>query len=170
MCRLGLDCDNCDVTWLTRYIYFICLMTASCRFLSGALRLQKTLDEEIAHYRQLSFAITTKKSYASELKSYLSFCNDVNRCPVPVTQTNLLRYAAFLARRLAPRSIPAYLNIIRVLHLEANIPNPLCANFVLDTLLKGINHDTTIYAKQTVRIIPDLLLKIRSLIDLSAPY
>jgi hypothetical protein len=46
----------------------------------------------------------------------------------------------------------------------------LCANFVLDTLLKGINRDKTIQIKQALPITPQLLLKIRSLLDLSAPY
>ena len=60
--------------------------------------------------------------------------------------------------------------LLRVLYLEANIPNPLCANFILDTLLKGINRDKTIQVKQSLGITPELLLKIRCLLDLSAQY
>ena len=118
------------------------------------------MDEEVAPYKQLAFAVATKKSYASQLKLYyLSFCNNVNCCPVPVVQANLLCYTAVLTRRLAPHSIPAFLNIFRVLHLEINIPNPLCANFVLDTLLKGINRDKIIQVKQSLAITPEITVK-----------
>ncbi len=132
--------------------------------------LQRSLDEEILRYRQLAFAVSTKKSYSSYLKSYLSFCNDMNYCPVPVTQSNLLRYTVFLARRLAPQSVPAYLNIIRLLHLESNMSNPLSNNFVLDTLLKGIRRHKGVLIKQALPMTPHILLQIKSLLDLSAPY
>ena len=54
--------------------------------------------------------------------------------------------------------------------LASNIQNPFCANFVLDTLLNGTNHDKTIQVKQALAITPELLLKIRGLLDLSASY
>lgn len=140
------------------------------QLLPGILMLQKSLDEEIAHYRQLSFAVSTRKSYSSQLKSYLSFCNDMGCSPVPVSQENLCRYTAFLARRLAPQSIPAYLNIIRLLHLESDRINPLTNNFVLDTLLKGIKRDKGVMVKQALPMTPQILLHIRNILDLSAPY
>jgi len=50
------------------------------------------------------------------------------------------------------------------------MPNPLCSNFVLDTLLRGIHRDKTIQVKQALPITPELPLKVRSLLDLSASY
>ncbi len=106
----------------------------------------------------MAFAISTKKAYSSHLKSYLSFCRkkkQKNYASVPVSQSTLLRYTAFLSRRLAPQSIPAYLNVIRLLHLEANMHNPLPNNFLLDTLLKGIRRDKCIIIKQALPMTPN---------------
>ena len=77
--------------------------------------MERQLDEDIVRYRQLALAVSTKNSYSSQLKSYMSFCNEMNYCPVPITQTTLLRYTVYLAMRLAPQSIPAYLNVIRLI-------------------------------------------------------
>ena len=115
MCRLGLDCDNFDVTWLTRFIFQMSNESIMSIFVKSSAVAKCIGWRNSSHYRQLTFVIATKKSYASQLKSYLSFCNDVSCCPVPVTQANLLRYAAFLTRRLAPQSIPDYLNMVKLL-------------------------------------------------------
>ena len=90
----------------------------------------------------------------------MSFCNEMNYCPVPITQTTLLRYTVYLATRLAPQSIPAYLNVIRLLHLDSNLPNPVENNFGLNMLLKGIKRDKGIVINQAL---PELLLSIKGL-------
>ena len=132
--------------------------------------MERQLDEDIVRYRQLALAVSTKKSYSSQLKSYMSFCNEMNYCPVPITQTTLLRYTVYLAMRLAPQSIPAYLNVIRLLHLDSNLSNPVENNFGLNMLLKGIKRDKGIVINQALPITPELLLSIKGLIDVSAPY
>lgn len=128
------------------------------------------MDEEVARYRQMALAVSTKKSYSSYLKSYMSFCIKMNYCPVPIDQNNLLRYTAYLAQRLSPQSIPAYLSVIRFLHLDSNMSNPVANNFGLDMLLKGIKRNKGVIIKQALPITPQLLLGIRNLLDLSAPY
>lgn len=132
--------------------------------------LEKELDDDIVRYRQQALAVSTKKSYTSQLKSYLLFCQLFNYCPVPVTQSALLRYTAYLAKRLSPQSLPAYLNIVRLLHLEGSLCNPLVNNFELDTLLKGIKREKGVTVSQALPITPQILLKLRCLLDLSAPY
>ena len=91
-------------------------MKESSPLIQAALRLQMLLDEEIAQYRQLAFSVATNK---------------LLRCPVSVTQVNLLRYTA-------------YLHIVRVPEVETNITNPVCAKFVIDILLKDRYHDKSI--------------------------
>lgn len=132
--------------------------------------MEKALDDEILHYRQLAFAVSTRKSYSSQLKSYLSFCQDMKYPPMPISQANLLRYTAHLARRLAPQSMPSYLNVVRLLHIESNRANPLKDNFHLETLLKGIKRDKGVTVKQALPMTPGILLQIKGLLDLSAPY
>lgn len=122
------------------------------------------------YYRQLSLSASTKRSYSSQLKSYLEFCENMGYDPVPVKGINLLRYTAFLSRRLAPQSVSAYLNVVRLLHLEANLPNPLVNNFPLDSLLKGIKKEKGVQVKQAFPVTPHALMAVSQCIDLSSPY
>ena len=50
------------------------------------------------------------------------------------------------------------------------IKNPLENNHHLSTLLKGIKRYKGVQVKQALPITPDILLQMRSVIDLSAPY
>ena len=85
--------------------------------------------------------------------------------PVPVTQTNLLRYTVYLARRLTVASIKKYLNVVRILHLEHGFPNPLKENWFLDTLLKGVSREKGLSVRRKLPISPDILLKIKLLLN-----
>ena len=87
--------------------------------------------------------------------------------PVPVSRMTLLRYVAFLARRLAPSSIRQYLNIIRILHLELGFQDPLKENWVLNTVLKGVARVKGLKVNRKLPITPEILLKIRANIHLN---
>ena len=139
-------------------------------FLGRHSGLEEELDRDVVYYRCQALSVATKKSYNTQLRSYLSFCKIMGYYSVTITTPNLLRYTAFLAKRLAPQSIPAYLNVIRLLHLENNFPNPLQENFVLDSLVKGIKRDKTIIIRQALPITPEILLLVRSALDLSSPF
>ena len=65
--------------------------------------------------------------------------------PVPATSQVISRYATFLARSLKFSSIKQYMNIIRLLHLEWDLPNPLCNNFVVQQTMRGNMTDITRY-------------------------
>ncbi|WAR07160.1 hypothetical protein MAR_017118, partial [Mya arenaria] len=57
---------------------------------------------------------------------------------IPASTQTLCRYAAFLSKSLKFNSIKQYLNIVRILHAEWNLPNPLSNNFILNCTLQGI--------------------------------
>ena len=130
-------------------------------------QLESALDLEVSYYRSCMLAESTKKSYNSQRKSYLKFCNDMGYRAVPVTQDTLNRYTAFLARRLSLSSIKKYLNIIRIMHLENGFPNPLRENWFLDSILKGVGRDKGMTVKRKLPITPEILLGIRNLLNLS---
>ena len=88
--------------------------------------------------------------------------------PVPVSQTTLGRYAAFLARRLSPNSIKKYLNIIRILHLELGFPDPLKENWLLNTVLKGVSRLKGLQVRRKLPISPAILLGIRLRLDFTS--
>jgi hypothetical protein len=98
-----------------------------------------TLMAEAQAFKRSSFALSTQKTYRSQLRSYLDFCLEYKCVPLPVSQETLVCYVAFLARRLLPRSIPNYLNVVRLLHLEAGLPNPLEKNFQVNLVKRGIS-------------------------------
>ena len=44
---------------------------------------------------------------------------------MPISQVNLARYIVFLASQLSYASMKQYLNIVRIIHLEGGLPNPV---------------------------------------------
>ena len=88
-----------------------------------------------------TYAVSTKSSYKTHLMTYLRFCLKFQLEPVPASTSTILSYTTFLARSLKPSSISNYLNIIRILHLDAGLPNPLLDNFALTNLKKGIQRE-----------------------------
>lgn len=129
------------------------------------------LDELVLQYRQNSYAQSTKKSYSSHLKAYNQFCNKYNISPLPLSSTNVSRYAAYLAgiKQLKPSSVPKYLNIIRILHKEAGFPNPLEENWFLQHVIRGIKRTHGDEVRQVHPVTPQMLLQIQSKLDLTTP-
>lgn len=118
-------------------------------------------------YRGQAFSANTKKTYHSHLRSYLSFCEMLQIVPVPISEINVAKYAAYLARRLKPSSVRQYLNIIRVLHLECKFPNPCSDSWYIKTTLKGIEKCKGTDVQRKTPITPELLLQIKRKLDLS---
>ena len=99
--------------------------------------------------------------YKSHMLAYLRFCIYYGHEPVPVDQSTLLTYTAFLARTLSPSSIKNYLNIIRILHLESGFDNPLAENFALNNLKRGIKRQKGTPPKQMLPFTCTMLQDIR---------
>ncbi len=136
---------------------------------SQADSLVKELDTAVKFYRLRALAETTKRSYRTHLLSYTTFCAQAKLTPAPADTRTLCRYAAYLARRLSYQSIPKYLNILRIMHLELGLPNPCLDNWALDTVLKGIKRDKGASPKRKLPITPRILLAMRSHLQLSRP-
>ena len=65
------------------------------------------------------------------------FCNLADITPVHLSQDFACRYIAFLSERLSYNSIKQYINVVRILHLEAGHVNHFLSCWHIDTLLKG---------------------------------
>ena len=128
------------------------------------MALPSELDAEVAEFRASTYADSTRKSYLSHRRKYMSFVNLLGVPPVPATSTTIARYAAFLARTMRPSSVRQYLNIIRLLHLESNYPNPLQDNWFVKTTLIGINRLLGVPAVRRTPVHPQLLLDISNLL------
>ena len=133
---------------------------------SDANALGRELKAEVSYYRSMNFAENTKKTYLTHLNSYLQFCDRLHILPVPASEENIAKYAAFLARRLKPSSVKQYLNIIRVLHLECGKDHPYKDSWVVKTTLNGIEKSKGCQIVKKNPIDPNVLLFIRSKLDL----
>jgi hypothetical protein len=86
---------------------------------------------------------------------------------VPATTDVICCYVAYLAKSLKFTSIKQYINIVRIMHLEWNLPNPLSNNYHVQSVLRGIRRDIGDRSKQKLPITPDILLKMLPHLDIS---
>ncbi|MES9882073.1 MAG: hypothetical protein ABW185_14455, partial [Sedimenticola sp.] len=114
--------------------------------------LAQSLDEDVTFYRGNTFAASTAKTYHTQLTCYLNFCSEMGIVPVPLAQINLGRYIAFLSRKLCFTSIRQYLNVVRLVHIEAGHQNPLADNWYATSVLKGVRRVKGTATKQKLPI------------------
>lgn len=127
------------------------------------------LDDLVVHFRGNTFAGSTKKTYLTYLKSYMKFCQLFNLPLIPASTTNIARYIAFLSNRLKYSSIANYLTVIKTLHLEANLPDPLNGHYV-DSVLKGARRVLGDGCQRKLPITPFILKGIFSTIDVNSSF
>lgn len=125
------------------------------------------LQREVEFYRAQCWAPSTRRAYGVHRRTYLAFCNSIGMPPVPATTNLLCMYAAFLARKLCFKSIKQYLNIVRILHLEWDLPSPLVDNFHLHSTLQGIKRHKGDATRRKAPMTPQMLLVLQSRLDLS---
>ena len=90
--------------------------------------------------------------------------------PVPLSQADLGHYVAFLSRRLCFTSVRQYLNIVRLMHLEAGLQNPLEKNWYVSSILKGVRRVKGDSSVQKLPITPDILKRIFLTLDLHSAF
>ena len=124
------------------------------------------LRSEANVFRGAAFATTTKRTYRSQANCYFKFCHDFLLVPLPATQETLVLYTAYLARCLSASSLPGYMNVVRLLHLEAGFKNPLVDNWELKSIQKGVSRLLGKPPKQkspiTVAILIDLFKTVKN--------
>ena len=101
--------------------------------------------------------------------AYLRFCVYFGFSPVPAERQTLILYTAFLARSLSPASIPGYLNVVRLMHCELGLLNPL-KDWELDLVRKGIQRKLGRPPKQKLAITPEILLQIYAQLDFNSSF
>ena len=70
----------------------------------------QVLKAEAKGFKSKAYALSTQKTYRSQIKKFLQFCIDYDCVPVPASQDTIVCYVAFLASSLNPSSIGGYLN------------------------------------------------------------
>jgi hypothetical protein len=120
-------------------------------------------------YKQSAFAVSSQKTYRCQLKCFLQFCMDYECMALPCTQETLICYTAFLAKKMLPGTVASYLNVVRILHVEAGFANPLDGNYELAMLKRGIKRVKGVPPVQKLPITLDILLKVHPSVDMSVP-
>ena len=133
----------------------------------GSAQVYKELIEEIAFFRNQTFAPSTKKTYSTHRDTYLRFCQSMNLPSVPASTHGICLYAAYLARTLKFSSIKQYLGIIGLMHKEFGLDNTLIGNWQLSSLLTGVKRVHGNAPKQKLPINFDILRGIHSQLDLT---
>jgi len=117
----------------------------------------------------MTFPESTKSTYRTHLRAYLSFCLAFGYSAVPASQQAVASYIALLSQSLKFQSIKQYLNIIRLLHLEAGFPNPLSDNWYLKSILTGVRRELGDSQTPKLPITPEILRSILKQLNLQAP-
>ena len=100
--------------------------------------------------------------YLYESNAFIPFVYIMASQPLPAAGSTLNRYAAFLARSLSASSIPAYLNAVRILHLEHGLTDPTKNNFHLANTLRGIKRAKGLTVSQKKPITLQILLALKN--------
>lgn len=126
---------------------------------------QTGLDQKVDQFLARTFAVSTNKTYACHRRRFVTFCESYGYIPVPVSSLTLCRYAAFLAQSLGYSSIVQYFNVIRIMHQEVGLPNPLMGDFRLTCVLRGIRREKGDSKQMKAPLTPLLLQLILSRLD-----
>ena len=130
-------------------------------------QLHQSLNSEVIAIMQQAYAPRTHSAYRTHRRAYLSFCVVMGLAPVPVQPATLCLYATVLARSPKYSSIKQYLNIVRILHLEWNLPNPMTNCYQYKCVMRGIRRQLVDQPNRKLPMTTDLLLKILRFLDLS---
>jgi hypothetical protein len=113
--------------------------------------------------------VATQKTYRSQIRRYLPFCLDYDLCPLPALNETVICYDVYLSRHISANSILNYLNVIRLLHLEAGLPNLLEQNNQLNMVKRGICREKGVAPVQKAPITLGILRSIYGVLDLTKP-
>ena len=89
---------------------------------------------------------------------------------MPASQETITLYAAYLARRLKPPSVRQYLNIVRIMHLEAGLENPMKDSWYVASTLKGIDRVLGTPVNRKTPITPEILFKIKRRLEAAVTF
>ena len=125
---------------------------------------EQHLDYLVGRFRLAAYAESTKAAYRSQLSAYLQFCSTYGYNPVPASTVTICRYIAYLALTHTYSSIKLYLNVIRLLHIEAGFSNPVsCHN--IQQVLKGVKRLQPHSPHRRPIMTTDLLKRMRFKLD-----
>lgn len=126
------------------------------------------LDARVALIQSNVYAESTKRTYNSYLSVYKQFCFQNSIPLAPISSKDLGRYIAVLSLKYKYSSISNYLSVVRLVHLEQGLSNPLESHYI-SNLKKGTRRLLGDQASRKLPITPALLMAIFSQLSMSSP-
>ena len=114
-------------------------------------------------------ADSTKKTYKSHIRCYLTFCIEHDLPALPASSINLGRFVAYLNLTRGASSIQQHLSAIRWLHLEFDLQHPLMDNHHVTSLIKAVKRDKGCEPRYKLTLSSNHLLSMKSHLDLTKP-
>jgi len=112
------------------------------------------LVKEVERLKNLALEDSTKRSYDTHRRSYLSFCSLYGFSPA--------HQISHLSKRLGASSVSKYLNIIRIMHLELGIPDPQVSQiYEVKLVMSGLSKEMGLEPSRRKPITPEVLLLLR---------
>ena len=98
----------------------------------------------------------------------MNFCTRYGYPPVPASTTTICRYIAYLSLSHKHSSTKQYLTAIRLLHIDAGLPNPLLC-YRIQQVLKGLKRLKQDVPNHRPIMTTDILIKVHSLLNRCCP-
>lgn len=111
-------------------------------------------------------AVGTRRNLKTQWKSFFLFCVYFNLTPLPCSLDTLCLFAQFLSRSFqSVDSIRNYLYGVKFLHLFLELPFTHFETFYFKLFMKGLKRCNPHSVKAALPITPDILIKIRKVMD-----
>lgn len=123
------------------------------------------LDQLVTKFDSAAFEVATRKAYKCQVASYMGFCKRFRYIAVPASTLTIKRYIAYLSLTHAYSSIKVYVNIIRLLHMQAGYDNPMC-DFGIKQVMKGLRRCLGDHSSQRAVMTTEIMQVIRSGLDM----
>lgn len=129
---------------------------------------QRHLKRQLRKTKRAALAEGATKNILVQWRAFDSFCIKYNRHEWPTSTDTLCLFAQHLAKMMrSVKSIEAYLYSVVKLHQYANASPPNMKDFHVQLTLKGIRQKLNHTVKQAKPLTPELLLKIRQVLDMT---
>ena len=129
--------------------------------------LHHQLDSKVAFAIGNAYATSTLATRRSQARRYLRFCRELDLVPLPVSVLNIYRYIVYLMDSIKYSSIIGYLDGLKWLHIHLGYEPPALDAQKVKLTLRGVKRLLGNPRNQKLPITPDILLAIRSVMDLT---
>lgn len=121
------------------------------------------MEELIRLYFAQGIARSTMTTYSSAQRRYLSFCEQYQISPLPLSESSVCLFAAFLVQKgLRAQSISTYLSALRHLQISAGLHPPQRSEWPrLQYMLKGIARVQSTTSQRRLPVTPAIMRKLQ---------